>query len=345
MRGASAEVMPKVGSQQTLARQWEILQLIPARGAGITAIELTNALAGQGFVVTKRTVERDLQELSHSFGLVCNDKSKPYGWRWIEGAGHALPSPTIAEAVSVNILERQVKHLLPDALLRVLEPRFTQARRKLEALNTTNSVTRWTDKIRVHSPGIPLLPPVMNENHLESIQNAVLNEYQLQADYRPAKSQEAQSLTLHPLGLVQRGPVLYLLATAFKYTDIRLYAVHRFKSAEMLAERATVPQGFSIDQVIDSGALEFGAGNKIALTARIHESIERFLIETPLSSDMVIMGQGEWVVVTATVTDTWQLRWWILSQGAGIEVLSPESLRKEIAETLAATHCLYQEHG
>jgi predicted DNA-binding transcriptional regulator YafY len=34
--------------------------------------------------------------------------------------------------------------------------------------------------------------------------------------------------------------------------------------------------------------------------------------------------------LTATVNDTWQLRWWLMGQGAGVEVCAPQELRAEI---------------
>jgi len=141
---------------------------------------------------------------------------------------------------------------------------------------------------------------------------------------------------------VQRGLVTYLLATAFEYDDVRLYAMHRFKGAEILMEPANMLRGFSIDQYIEDGALEFGKGKKIQLKAWIHEDMASFLSETPLSEDMKITGQEERLEVTASVADTWQLRWWILSQGPRIEVRAPVSLRKEIVEEVEALHRLYQ---
>ena len=40
------------------------------------------------------------------------------------------------------------------------------------------------------------------------------------------------------------------------------------------------------------------------------------------------------LTLEATVPISWQLKWWILSQGAGIEVLGQVFLREEIAATL-----------
>jgi predicted DNA-binding transcriptional regulator YafY len=36
--------------------------------------------------------------------------------------------------------------------------------------------------------------------------------------------------------------------------------------------------------------------------------------------------------VVATVSDTPQLRWWLLGFGDGVEVLKPAALRRELAE-------------
>ena len=42
------------------------------------------------------------------------------------------------------------------------------------------------------------------------------------------------------------------------------------------------------------------------------------------------LTKKQFPVVEATVDDSWQLTWWILSQGNSIEVIKPESLRKNI---------------
>ena len=142
------------------------------------------------------------------------------------------------------------------------------------------------------------------------------------------------ALRLHPLGLVQRGPVTYLVATAFTYTDVRLYAVHRITGANVQAEPAHRPDGFSLDDYIAQGALQFGDGRTIRLKARVSPWLADILTETPLTADQRLERAGEEFRLTATITDSWQLRWWILSQGQGITVLEPEALRKEIGGEL-----------
>ena len=90
--------MPKATHHDAVARLFELLKLLPSRGPGITAREICARLDASGFSVSKRTVERDLTELSRLFGLECNDKSQPYGWRWAQHQGLSLPGLGLTDA-------------------------------------------------------------------------------------------------------------------------------------------------------------------------------------------------------------------------------------------------------
>jgi predicted DNA-binding transcriptional regulator YafY len=153
-------------------------------------------------------------------------------------------------------------------------------------------------------------------------------------EYQSFESDKAEPRRLHPLGLVQRGPVSYLIATAFNYNDILIWALHRMSKAEVVSEKRNIPKGFSLEQYVKSGNLHFGSAKPIKLKASITDELAKILKETPLSQDQKIRCIDEEFLVSSTVPDTWQLHWWILSQGNEIEILAPKSLRKTIANTL-----------
>jgi predicted DNA-binding transcriptional regulator YafY len=71
--------MPSSTSRRTIARQWELLKQLPGKGPGLSAAELCGRLQSSGHQVSKRTIERDLVELSQLFPLQCNDKGIPSG--------------------------------------------------------------------------------------------------------------------------------------------------------------------------------------------------------------------------------------------------------------------------
>ncbi|MGE7990807.1 WYL domain-containing protein [Pseudomonas sp. NPDC089554] len=78
--------MPFATTRATLSRQWALLRQLPSRSPGTTSAELVWRLRDVGFHVSKRTVERDLNELSLIFPLERNDKSIPFGWHWSASA-------------------------------------------------------------------------------------------------------------------------------------------------------------------------------------------------------------------------------------------------------------------
>jgi predicted DNA-binding transcriptional regulator YafY len=148
-------------------------------------------------------------------------------------------------------------------------------------------------------------------------------------------------MRLHPLGLVQRGPVTYLVATAFKYKNVRLYAMHRVAKAARAEERVKPPEGFDLDTFISAGAMQFGGGRPIRLEALVSEGLAEILAETPLSKDQVLAADGEQFRLKATVADSWQLQWWVLGQGEALEVVGPPSLRKSVAGVIATANAKY----
>lgn len=326
--------MPSNKTRNTLARQWELLKLLPTRGSGKSAKEIADALAEAGFAVSKRQVERDLIDLQEVFGLECNDVSIPYGWRW-GAAPIELPGVTLAEALSLEIIEETLKPLLPASVLRTVQPRFAQAKAKLAALKEQNKAASWADKVASVPPTMQMLPPVIEEEVLETVQTALLNEEQVDVCYQTI-SDESKALRLHPLGLVVRGAVTYLVATAFDYTDVRLYALHRFKSAGRTFEPFKKPKGFRLNQYVDEGALQFGKGQVLKLIARIDKALAKHLAETPLSANQKIKFIQGGFELSASVVDSWQLHWWILSYSNAIEIVSPRSLRDRTVASLNA---------
>jgi len=342
--------MPEKPISITIARQWEMLKLLPSRGAGATARALSEKLNDAGFKVSLKQVQRDLQGLRTIFPIDCNEKSVPWGWLWREGKPANLPGLTVSEAVSLHLVEKTVKPLLPSSVLKALQPSFQQAAEKLKALELENQEAQLARKVRAVPQTLQRLPPAIDATVLEQVQSALIANEQIDARYRSMGKtadtpMQLQLRRLHPLGLIQRGPVTYLAATADAHTDVRLYALHRMRSAVRTYENANRPAGFDLDDYINSNAPLFGGGKPTLLKARVAEELARILDETPLSAKQTLTqpkSKSSRVLLEAEVLDSWQLRWWVLSQGDKIEVIAPLSLRKEVAKILSGAATQYK---
>lgn len=334
--------MPSSDHETTIARQWELLRNhLPSRPPGITTRDLRELLDAAGHNVSKRTIERDMDELSRIFPIVRNERGTPYGWHWRENARFDVLGMDLSEAVSLGLMEDVLRQIMPPAFLSALEGKFSLAREKLAALPKIPHA-HWKNLVRYVPPGMPFIPPSVAPCVLPAIQEALLQQRQLQVVYHSAGADTAKEQTLHPLSLIQQGARTYLLATAYHYENPILYAIHRMTSASVLEDPAKRPKGFSLDTYLAGGGAQFGTGNAIVIKARVTDELARLLDETPISTDQKITTRAGVHTLTATVRESWQLDFWILSQGAAITVLKPVALRKHIIASLKNTLANYE---
>ncbi len=328
----------------TLLRQWQMLRMIPRYPQKITAKDLHAKLQAEQFDVTKRTVERDLLSLSEMFPLVSDERDKPYGWSWSKDAPvFNLPGLSHNEALTLAMVEQHLNSLLPASTLSQLQPYFKAARQHLSGIPQSERARSWLNKVRTVPPSQPLLPPNVKAAVQQTVHEALLADRQIEIKYLKRGEGKAVDYRIHPLALVQRGPVTYLYCRIFDYEDLRTLALHRIQSAAMLEEAAKAPAGFSVDDAVSSGTFGFGEGKQIRLEAIFYRGAGDHLFETALSQDQSLTEQEDGSLkLAATVADTPQLVWWLLGLGDGVQVIKPAALRKSVADTVAKMQAIYK---
>jgi predicted DNA-binding transcriptional regulator YafY len=321
-------------NQQSLLRQWHMLRMVPRAPVKISAKELCERLGAADFTVTKRTVERDLKELSEVFPIQVDNRDRPYGWSWLrEASSFDLPGLTLPEALTLTLVEQHLRHHLPPSAVDALRPHFRSAARTLSAVEDTAPSRAWLDKVRSVPPQQPLLPPRMDEECQRIVYLALMQDRQLRLHYR---KRDADTPTVyaavHPLAVVQRGGMIYLACMFADYDDVRTIALHRVQQAEALYEPARRKPGFDIDAYIASGQFGVIAGEPMKLRAVFTRAAGEHLHETPLSADQVLTADAEGRLhLAATVPNTRALVWWLLGFGDGVVIQEPADLREELA--------------
>lgn len=320
-------------NQDTLIRQWHMLRLVPRYPQKATVQHVRGALQDEGFEVTERTVQRDLNELSLVFPLTVDDREKPYGWSWQKDApSFNLPGLTVPEALTLSLAEQHLITLLPVSMMHQLKPYFSAAHKRLDAEPQPHRGRSWLEKVRTVPPTQPLIPPKVLPNVQAIISEALLHERQAEIQYLKRGEKKEATYRIHPLALVQRGPMLYLYCRLFDYEDARILAMNRITAATLLREAAIYPKNFSLDEKVDAGIWGFGGGEQISVELIFEQGYGDHLLESSLSKDQHIeeMAGGK-LRVSATVANTPQLRWWLMGFGAGVEVILPAHLRSEMA--------------
>lgn len=321
----------------SLYRQWQILSRLP-NGKWIGTRDLQDQLAREGIEISLRTIQRDLNQIAERFPIE-NNGATPQGWRWKSDAPlQSLPHMNSSQAITFMMVEEHLKHLLPPSLLTEINPWFDLARRSLSAQQ--NNVRQWINRVRIIPATQPLIPPLVERKAQTAIYEALLQDKQLECVYSGrSKQKEDTTYTLNPLALVQRGAIIYLVCTRQDKNEIQTFALHRFKSATVLEQRALHPVNFDIDEFIDSGILGFRIDatiptSDVELTLTMHKQNATTFFESKLSKNQKITPlDEERVNISATVPLNSQLIWWLRGFGQKIEQIEPDYLAQLVWET------------
>lgn len=293
------------------------------------------------FDVTARSVQRNLEKLSATFPISSEARGRANHWCWVDRAALTqLPAMSPPTALVLRMAAGYLKSVLPPAVLRQLDAYFRHADKVLG----DSALGRWRGRVSVVARGPMLVPPAIRAGVQEDVYEALLVGRQIEVAYRNRVGRRSRRLVLHPLGLVVRDGVVYLVATASEYEDVRHYALHRMRRATMTDEPARVPKGFRLAEHVDEDR-RFSypvSEERLQLRAVFDADVAVHLTERRLSTDQRTAAQADGrVLVEATVADTSDLRWWLRSFGSSVEVVGPARLREEFeaqARSMAASY-------
>lgn len=324
----------------TTARQWQVLsQLQRNRWVGTTHVYEQLILAG--FDISLRTVQRDLNALAKRFPIEKNN-ANPQGWRWKDDAPlQSLPHMNLSQAVAFNMVEANLSQLLPPVILDELFPWFDLARRQLKNSKVTHS---WIDRVRIEPATQPLIAPHIDLDSKDNIYHALFYQLQIQASYTRSDKSQASEYTLNPIAIIQRGVIIYLLATRTDdpETIIRTFALHRFTSVEILESAAKTPDKFQLDNYLDAGGMGFSHplfsqlpdhGKHTVVELQFTKQAGKSLTESKLSDDqVVIINNDGTLTIQGTVNLTSQLVWWLRGFGSGLLDAKPALLYQAVLD-------------
>jgi predicted DNA-binding transcriptional regulator YafY len=339
--------MPDANVAKTLIRVFDLLRLLPKHGAGITAGDIHDELLRHGYEIEKRTVERDLRMLQSAFPdyIRCDDRTKPFGWRWQRGRELCITNIQPPEALALRIIEETVSSVLPAGLLELLSPRFTQARLTLQPPEQDLSAPAANLVYRTSPAGNVRLPHVSQEILLGTLE-ALLAHEQIDAVCRQREGSDTCRMTLNPAAVVMHGTGAKLLAFAAGSHTPELIALHRLIQVECTHQPTEpLPPSFVIEKFIAETAAEGAEISplpaRISLVASIDDRLHEDLLDAPLSDDQQMQQyNGNWRL-QATLEPNSQFRSWVLQQGSAIRIEQPPELRMLIAAELTKAAAAY----
>lgn len=339
---ATSQVNPSV--TDSLKRQWQLLRAIPREPQRRSTTELLQALKDEGHRITIRSVQRDLSDLSADWGFTNDVEGKAHYWYWPKGFRMLdIPGLDSSQALVFHLAKQYLASALPASQIRQLAPYFDQADQVLA--DEAKKLTRWRNRVRMLSRGPQLAVPDVPLGVATVIHEALLKAQRVNLQYRKRGETEAKEYVASIHALIVKDGVTYGVVTFLDYTDLRHIALHRVIKVEALDEAATRLPAFDLDAYIQKeAAFAYPSpdSKQLRLQLRINARVAEHLSERPLSDDQQINPDDDGKsLLTATVPNTAELRWWLRGFGSNIEVVGPKSLRDKMVEMLRQMQLLY----
>jgi predicted DNA-binding transcriptional regulator YafY len=292
------------------------LLVLQARGQ-VTAEEL-----GRELEVSTRTARRDLEGLALAGIPVYSQPGRGGGWTLLGGSRTDLSGLTAAEARTLFLVAG------PSAAT----PEVKTALRKLvQALpETFRSDAEAAASAVVLDPAGWDQGPVRAPDHLEELQQAVIEGVQVRLGYR-RRDGEVSERVVHPLGLVVKSQVWYLVART--EAGQRTFRVSRVRAVTRTGEAVVRPEGFDLaaawrDIVITLDTQRAPASAHLRADDETVDILRymfgRRALTGPVGADgrveVEIRGQSEEMVARQ-----------LAGLGDRVEVLAPEAVRQYLA--------------
>jgi len=294
-----------------------VLLILQARGR-VTAAELAEELE-----ISERTARRDLEALAMAGIPVYSQAGRGGGWSLLGGSRTDLSGLTAAEARTLFLVAGpsasatpQIKAALRKLVRALPEPFRAQAQAAASAV--VIDPTSW-DRTHVPAPA-----------HLDVLQRAVVEAVQVRIVYA-APDRPPTQRTVHPLGLVAKASVWYLIAD----TDagMRTFRLSRVRAVTLTQDPVERPKGFDLETHWRSVVAELDE-RRVTFRAAARVEAEaipwlRSALGTRLSvRDATTDGQVD-VEIRSWSART--LAGELAGFGRWLEVLQPAEVREELA--------------
>lgn len=278
------------------------------------------------FETSVRTIYRDIQALSEAGVPIIGAPGAGYSLM----EGYFLPpiSFTVEEAVTLLIGTDFIEQRFDDKY----RGRAQAARRKIEAIlseNVRNETSRVRKALRLLTPDQRAALSTEREN-FEKIRRAILDERKIKFHYskniETSKGNRHSDRTVAPYGLVLVEGAWMLVAYCDLRQNIRHFRLSRMSELYELEERFEFPEYFNLQEYTppDDRGLRVRLRFDHDIADKVKESNNYFIEE--------MEEQPDGLVVVLRVRQLDDLRQWVLSWGAGVVVLEPESLRDQILQ-------------
>lgn len=235
------------------------------------------------------------------------------------------------EAMMFALVKRFAPEFVPGSMQGEFDAAVKEAQ---QTLAREISIANWVEKktARMNTWQGVLEPTLLDNEIWAVVSTAIFAEQNLEITYLGEKGEMRHEV--RPLAVVKRDAVLYVALQFSGYGDARLLPLHRIVHAVAVKASAGCDvKPSNLENLLTNGLPFILPGERaFDMHLLLDESTFRTIQGRPLCNTTAISTPVDgWFEVKATgISNTVELRWWLLGLGDKVRILEPESLAREL---------------
>lgn len=285
--------------------------------------------------VSKRTTYRDLKALESELGVPI----------WEEGSkrgimeGHFLPPIhfTLPEALNIFLAARLMLNYA-----HWYDPNIASTFIKLNSIvspmlrEQIQNTMNWMQKLPRNEMYLGILA---------TLAEAWLSQHRVKISYKALASERPTERIIEPYFIEPAAPghSSYIIAYCRRTNSIRTFKIERIEAIELTAEPYTISRDFNANEFLGSSWGIVVKGEIKTIKLKFNPELARIMEETIWHSSQILEPQNDGsMIMILRLTDTMELRSWILGWGEKVEVLEPVEIREKVIKTAKAILDVYK---
>lgn len=276
---------------------------------------------------SRNTITRDFEYLRDSLGAPLEYCREANGHQYAPDAPvFELPGfwMNAAELYALLACEQLLENVQPGLISARLAPLKEKIRHLLG--ESGHDAEQVSDRIRIQ----PIQARSASPSTFDPVAEATLSGYQLRFRYMARSSQDAKNRWVHPQRLLHYRSNWYLLALCCEADALRLFSLDRIADAETDRTLARKLDADELDTYMSAGFGIFGGEPKDTAHLRFSNHAAQWVADELWHPEQVGQWQDDGYHLTLPYADERELVMDILRHGADVEVLGPETLRREV---------------
>lgn len=318
-------------------RQIYILSLLSQNPIGYTADEIVEKLKKWDVVLTKRTINRDIDELSMSYAI---EEEERNGKTYFLARKFSMENVdlTIQDLMAISFMQQlvqQYEHTImgkaaEEMLQKIASNTGNLNRKHLEELSKT---IRFIDRNEWKNQDVK--PEIE-----QMITAAIEKQNKIEIQYHSWNSDETTKRVIHPYSMTFIDQYLCVEGYCELRKELRTFRLSRIQNVTVLKEQFQIPETYHKKD--EDKFIYLGGKDKEQLIIQFDVETGRYIREYEAHRADRLTENEEGVLFEKRTAITTEVIRWILRFGAGAKVVQPENLKEQIKTEIEKMKKLYQ---